>query len=76
MAADPMRTLHETEQLVKQRTTDAYRQLAMLLADLREALSGGERSSLAVQQARKLKDKNPTLHRLTAELRRQGFLRK
>jgi hypothetical protein len=76
MAADPMRTLHETEQLVKQRTTDAYRQIAMLLADLHEALSGSEPSGLAVQQARKLKDKHPTLNRLTAELRRKGLLRK
>jgi hypothetical protein len=76
MAADPMRTLRDTEQLVKQRTIDAYGQIAMLLADLREGLSGSDRSSLAEQQARKLKDTNPNLHRLTAELRRQGFLRK
>src|SRR5262249_35716177 len=40
MAADPMPTLRETEQLVKQRSGDAYRQIAMLLADLREALAG------------------------------------
>jgi len=76
MAADPMRTLHETEQLVKQRTTDAYRQIATMLADLQEALSGGKQSGLAVQQARKLRDKNPTLHHLTAALRRRGFLKK
>jgi len=76
MAADPMRTVHETEQLVKQRATVAYRQIAVLLADLREALSGAKQSALADQQARKLKDENPTLTRLTAELRRQGFLKK
>jgi hypothetical protein len=76
MAADPTRTLHETEQLVKQRSTDAYQQIARLLADLQESLSGGKQSGLAAQQARKLKDKNPTLTRLTAELRRQGFLKK
>ncbi len=68
MAADPTRTLRETEQLVKQRTTDAYHQIAMLLADLREALAGGEQSDLAEEQARKLKSIHPTLNKLTAEL--------
>ena len=71
MAADPTRTLDETEQLVKQRSTDAYQQIARLLADPR-SLSGGKQSRLAAQQARKLKGKNPTLTRLTAELRRRG----
>jgi hypothetical protein len=76
MAADAMRTLLKTEQLVKQRTTDAYRQIAKHLADLREALSHSDQSSVADEQARKLKDNNPKLTRLTAELRRQGFLKK
>src|SRR5207249_8409591 len=31
MAADPQPTLRETEQLVKQRSTDAYQQIAQLL---------------------------------------------
>jgi hypothetical protein len=75
MAADPTRTLSETEQFVKQRTIEAYRQIAVLLADLRDALSGSDQSSLAEQQAGKLKNKNPKLHRLTAELRGQGFLK-
>jgi hypothetical protein len=76
MAADPLRTLGETEQLVKQRGTDAYHQVATLLADLREALSGSDQSGLADQQAIKLKNQNPMLRHLTGELRRQGFLRK
>ncbi|MGD0462814.1 MAG: hypothetical protein ABSB74_10030 [Tepidisphaeraceae bacterium] len=76
MAADPMPTLRKTEELVKQRNLEAYHQIAMLLSDLREALSGADQSSLAEQHARKLKEKNPTLHHLTAELRRQGFLKK
>jgi hypothetical protein len=76
MAADPLPTLREAEQLVKRRSTEAYHQLALLLADLREALSGSDQSSLAEQQARKLKDQNPKLHRLTAALRGQGFLGK
>jgi hypothetical protein len=76
MAADPSPTLRETEQLVKQRSSEAYRQIATLLADLREALAGSEQSDLAEQQARKLKDKHPTLRLLTSELRRKGFVPK
>ena len=76
MAADPMRPIRETEQLVKHRSMDAYHQIATLLADLREALAGGEQSDLAEKQARKLKSNHPTLNKLTAKLRRQGFLKK
>jgi hypothetical protein len=76
MAADPHRTLRETEQLVKERSIDAYRQIALILADLRDALSGTDQSSLAEEQARKLKDKNPKLHFLTSELRAKGFVKK
>jgi hypothetical protein len=76
MAADPTLTLRKTEELVKQRNINAYHQIGLLLAELREVLSGADQSSLAEQHARKLKDKNPTLHHLTAELRRQGFLKK
>ncbi|MGD1278643.1 MAG: hypothetical protein ABR964_15635 [Tepidisphaeraceae bacterium] len=76
MAADPTRTLRETEELVEERSLETYHQIALLLADLREALSSTDQSSLAEQHARKLKDKNPTLHHLTAELRGQGFLKK
>jgi hypothetical protein len=75
MTADPTPTLHKTEQLVKKRSVEAYREAALLLADLRNALSGGKQSNLADRQARKLKDNNPNLNRLTAELRRQGFLK-
>jgi hypothetical protein len=74
MVADPERTLRETERLVKQRSTDAYRELAQLLADLREALAGSEQADLPEKQARKLKHSHPKLNRLTSELRRQGFL--
>src|SRR5439155_26514675 len=38
MAADPDRTLRETENLVQQRTGTAYRQVGKLLAELRESL--------------------------------------
>jgi hypothetical protein len=76
LAADPTRALRETEQLVKHRSTDAYHQIATLLADLRKALAGGKQSELAEEQARKLKKSHPTLSKLTSELRRQGFLKK
>lgn len=76
MRADPARTLRETEQLVSQRGSQAYRQIATLLAELREALSGSEQAGLAERQAEMLKRKHPTLRRLTSELRREGFLPK
>jgi len=76
MAADPMKTLRETEVLVKKRSIDAYGEVAQLLADLREALSGGNQADLADRQAKKLNRLNPKLHRLTAALRGQGLLRK
>ncbi len=76
MAADPATTLRETEELVARRSTEAYRQIAMLLAELRAALAGSEQSGLAEEQARKLRTKNPTLRLLTSELRREGFLPK
>ncbi|HEX4143408.1 MAG TPA: hypothetical protein VHY91_07645 [Pirellulales bacterium] len=76
MAADPNPTLRETEQLVTERTTDAYRKIAKVLADLREALSATHQSMLAEKQAQKLRAANPTLRMLVSELRRQGFLPK
>lgn len=75
MAADPLPTLRETEQLVKQRSSDAYRKIAELLADLREALAGREQADLPEKQARRLKKDHPTLNILSSELRRKGFLK-
>jgi len=76
MAADPVPYLRKTEKLVAERSTDSYRQAAEVLADLREALAGSKQSGLAEKQALKLKTKNPRLHRLTAALRKQGFVPK
>ena len=76
MADDPQQTLHATEKLVKERSGEAYRQIAEMLAELREALSGSGQSQLPEQHARKLKEKNPTLKGLTGALRKQGFLMK
>jgi hypothetical protein len=76
MAADPARTLRETEKLVTQCSSEAYRQIATLLAELREALAGSDHSGLADQQAKKLKKEFPTRRLLTSELRRKGLLPK
>lgn len=76
IAADPKPFLRETEQLIKTRSTANYKKVAALLADVREALAATGKSNLAEQQAQKLKTANPTLHHLTAALRRAGFLPK
>lgn len=76
MAANPMPAIRETEELVSERSTNAYRKIATILADLREALAGSKDAHLAEKQARKLKDKNPTLRVLVKELRGKGFLPK
>jgi hypothetical protein len=60
---------------VKKRSIDAYDKIARQLADLREALSGSDRSALADDHARKLKEKNPKLLQLSSALRRHGFLK-
>jgi hypothetical protein len=76
MAADPTKTIRQTEQLVKQRSLDAYDKAATLLTDLREALAATDRSGLAEEQARKLRNDHPKFNQLIAELRRKGFLQK
>jgi hypothetical protein len=76
MASDPSATLRKAEQLVKQRTLEAYRQVALLLADLRESLTGTKDSELAGQYAKNLKANHPTSHNLTSALRKQGFLKR
>jgi hypothetical protein len=76
LAADPRPSLVKTEQLVKERTTEAYRQIATLLADVRDALAASPRAGVAEEQALKLKNANPTLKVLTSELRREGFLKR
>jgi hypothetical protein len=70
------RAFRKTETLAKERTTDAYREIARLLADVREALAGTARSDLAEIQAVRLKSAHPTLKVLTSELRKEGFLKK
>lgn len=73
MVTAPDTTLREIRRLVVQQRRDAYRQAAVLLADLREALAGSEQSDFAEKQAQKFKAKNP---QMTRELRRHGFLSK
>ncbi len=76
MVADPTKTLRATEKLVKERSLNAYEQIATLLADLRSALAGTPEAEAPAQQAWKLKEQNPTLKLLTSALRRKGFVKK
>jgi len=74
LAADPEPTLRETEQLATLRSSDSYAQIAKLLADVREALTGSNKADLAEKQALKLRAQHPTLKLLVSELRKKGFL--
>jgi hypothetical protein len=76
MAADPSDVLRKAEELVATRSGEAYTKVGRLLAELREALAGTERASLAEEHARALRDRNPTLRLLVSELRKKGFLPK
>ena len=74
MAADPDKYLNQAKQLAGERAVTSYREMAEILADLREALAGSAKSGLAEQQACKLKAAHPKLSRLISELRQKGFL--
>jgi hypothetical protein len=76
MAADPDKYLNQAKQLAGERAMSSYREMAEILADLREALAGSAKSGLPEQQARKLKAAHPKLSRLISELRQKGFLAK
>ena len=76
IAKDPQRFLRETEQLVAKRGSDSYREAAEILADMRSTFAGTPHESLAGQQAEQLRNTHPTLSRLIAALRREGFLPK
>jgi hypothetical protein len=76
MAEDPTPFLLKTEQLVVERSINAYGKASSLLADLREALSESDKSDLAEMQARKLHDAHPQFRGLIAALRRDGFIPK
>ena len=76
IAAEPEKTLLETEKLVKNRSTDSYREIATLLSDLRESLAQTDQIGLAEVQAEKLKRANPTLRTLHSELRKKGLIAK
>lgn len=76
LAANPEAACRQTEQLVAQRSRQAYSQAAELLADLRAALADSDQADLADKQASKLRKNNPKLNTLVAELRRKQFLKK
>jgi hypothetical protein len=70
---NPAKHLGQTEELLAERSTDAYQRLAALLADLRDALAGTDRADLPKQHAQKLRKQHPTRKHLISELRKQGF---
>jgi len=73
MRTDPAPFLKQADKLVGERSSSSYRKAAEMLAELRDALSGGRRADLPEQHARKLKDANPTLNHLKKALREMGF---
>ena len=76
IAADPQPFVRRTEELVAQRSTAAYEEVALLLAEIREALAETRQAGLAEQHAQKLRADHPTRRHLIAALRRRNFLPK
>ncbi len=76
MASDPQPYLRKTDKLVSEQSVTSYEEASRLLAELREALRETPMASLAEQHAKKLKQKHPKRHHLTAAMRREGFLPK
>jgi hypothetical protein len=76
IAADPTPYLKQTEDLVIMRSSENYRRIAEILADVREALAETAQNNMAGEQAAKLTRANPTLGKLKTELRRKGLLPK
>lgn len=76
MAANPQAVIDEVELLVRKRSNANYVEAGKKLADLREALGPVEGPARVLKVATELREKYPTLHRLVAEFRRQGILRK
>lgn len=74
IAADPEKTIAHVQKLVKQRSTDSYRQAAEQLVDLREALGSEAGPARARKVAQHLRRKNPTLKILSGTLRKHGLL--
>ena len=76
MAADPEKVLKKTEQLISKRNSEAYAEVAELLADLRDSLAGTDQAHLAEQQVQRLRSDNPNLRGFISELRRHGLAKK
>ena len=73
MARQPNAWIREATNLVEARGTANYEAAAEILADLREAIGGGE--NLACQHAAHLAKQHPTLTRLKSSLRKRQLLR-
>lgn len=74
MVKEPKKCLREAEKLVEARGTMNYEAAAEMLADLREAVGGGDGEKLTRKHAAHLAKKYPTLNRLKSSLRKRELL--
>jgi hypothetical protein len=74
MRASPDTWLKKASKLVEERRTDSYREAAIILADLRDAVGGEQGNMIARKHAAHLAKENPTRNLLKSSLRDCGLL--
>ena len=74
MVRAPQKWLREATKLVEARGTKNYNAAADILADLCEAVGGGEGVQITHKHAAHLVKKHPTLNHLKSSLRKRGLL--
>ncbi len=74
MVKEPQAWLREVSRLVNERGTANYKAAAEILAELREAIGGGEGEKTTRKHAAHLVKKYPTLSHLKSSLRKSGLL--
>lgn len=74
MVKSPQTWLRKATKLVDERGTANYKAAAEILADLREAVGGGEGEKITRKHAAHLAKKYPTLNHLKSSLRKRGLL--
>ena len=74
MRSAPDGWLKKASALVKERSTESYREAAEILADLRDALGGEMGDKIARKHAAHLAKEYPTLNVLKSSLRKKQLL--
>lgn len=74
MVKKPQPWLREASRLVDERGTANYKAAAEILAELREAIGGGEGKRMTRKHAARLVKQHPTLGHLKSSLRKRGLL--